>query len=466
MRRQLTIAAAAIATLIVIAFLIPLGVLIRTIATDRALQAAQQNVSVLVPVVATVDDRDSLALVVRGLDTGNPSHVSVLFADGTQTGRPVDAVAEHDDLMTARSGRAFSSAEDGGMAIYAPVARRDGVDVVRAFVPNDLLHSGVTEAWAIMALLGIALVGVATIVADRLAQSIVRPVRELAATAEQLGQGHLDVRVAPSGPREIVEVGQTLNVLAARIGDLLTAERESVADLSHRLRTPVTALRLDAEAIADDGDRARLVDDVDALQAAVDRQILDARRPGGSGAGPPGDLAAAARRRMDFWSVLAEDQGRASTVVVPDAACPVPVTDEELDDVLDALLGNVFAHTPDGVPFKVVVSAPGTLVVEDEGPGLPDGEVLGRGVSGHGSTGLGLDIVRRAAESAGGAVVLGTAPGGGARVEVRLGPAPAAMTSGEVTSDDEATSGDAVTSDDVVTGATDEAVRQHPAEAV
>ena len=87
------------------------------------------------------------------------------------------------------------------------------------------------------------------VAADRVARGVVRPVADLAHTAERLGAGDLDARVEPAGPPEIVEVGHTLNRLAGRIVELLAAERELVADLSHRLRTPITALRLDAEAL-------------------------------------------------------------------------------------------------------------------------------------------------------------------------------------------------------------------------
>ena len=68
-------------------------------------------------------------------------------------------------------------------------------------------------------------------------------------TAERLGRGDLDARVEPGGPDEVREVGAALNRLAARISELLAREREEVADLSHRLRTPVTALRLDVESL-------------------------------------------------------------------------------------------------------------------------------------------------------------------------------------------------------------------------
>ena len=84
--------------------------------------------------------------------------------------------------------------------------------------------------------------------------------------------------------------------------------------------------------------------------------------------------------------------------------------------VVDAMLGNVFSHTPDGVAFRVSVSPDG-LLVDDAGPGIADpASAVQRGVSGAGSTGLGLDIVRRAAETLHGELIIGRSPLGGARV--------------------------------------------------
>jgi signal transduction histidine kinase len=93
---------------------------------------------------------------------------------------------------------------------------------------------------------------------------------------------------------------------------------------------------------------------------------------------------------------------------------------------MDALLGNVFAHTPEGCAMAVRLDRrPGggaVLAVADEGPGLPDPRAMGRGNSGSGSTGLGLDIVRRVATGAAGTVRFGrTSTAGGALVTVELG---------------------------------------------
>jgi len=99
---------------------------------------------------------------------------------------------------------------------------------------------------------------------------------------------------------------------------------------------------------------------------------------------------------------------------------------DELTAAVDALLTNVFQHTPEGTAFAVAVEA-GTnghrLVVEDEGPGI-EATQAGRGTSGAGSTGLGLDIARQAATAGGGDLQVGVGARGGARVTLRFRPVP------------------------------------------
>jgi len=424
-RRQLALTTAAIASLIVIAFLAPLGLLIRSLAEDRALGAAEQTAATLAPLLSTVDDPAALQAVVEDLDEAESRRVSVVLVDDAVLGAPT---ALDEAIALARQGRAFStSTPDGGAQVLVPVVAPSGVQVVRVAVPESALHDGVADAWLLLAGLGVGLVVVAVVVSDRLARSVVRPMADVAVVAEQLGEGHLEARAVPSGPPEVVEVAATLNRLAERIQVLLAAERESVADLSHRLRTPITALRLDADGLGDPTERLRLTADVDAVALAVDTLIADARRTTRTDPRAEADLVAVVRDRTEFWAPLAEDQARRWTVDLPAGAVPVHVHPDDLAAALDVLLGNVFAHTDDGIGCTVTVSSNaeggGRLVVEDDGSGFPtDRAVLGRGQSGGGSTGLGLDIARTTAAGSGGAIALEAGRDGGARIVLDLGP--------------------------------------------
>jgi signal transduction histidine kinase len=229
--------------------------------------------------------------------------------------------------------------------------------------------------------------------------------------------------VEPAGPPEVREVGTAVNRLAGRIGELLAAERESAADLAHRLRTPLTALRLDADSLPP-ADRNRILDDVDALGRAVDEVISEARRPVREGLRASTDAVAVVADRVAFWSVLAEEESRALGLQLPSEQLPVRVAAADLGAAVDALLGNVFAHTPEGGSFRVVVrprdGGGAEVRVADSGPGIPASAVE-RGQSGGGSTGLGLDIARRTAESSGGGLEV-TSSRSGAVVTLTLGP--------------------------------------------
>ena len=193
------------------------------------------------------------------------------------------------------------------------------------------------------------------LVADRLARLADPPVTELAAVSHRLASGDLDARATPAGPPE-VRVVAGVNQLAGRIGELLREERETVADLAHRLRTPLTALRLDAEALPRTRPRPRIGAGVDA--AAVDDGH---RRPARCARGGAGCDAAGGGRRAGRVLVGAR-RGRGPPGHRRPAGEPAagPVTAADLAAWVDALLGNVFAHTPDGTPFAVRLGPAGT----------------------------------------------------------------------------------------------------------
>ena len=203
--------------------------------------------------------------------------------------------------------------------------------------------------------------------------------------AQRLQDGDLDARAVPPGPEETVELAETMNRLADRIDELLAAERAAVGDLSHRLRTPVTALRLDAEAVPEERAREPAAGAHRAPAADDRRDRADARRPLRTGLTASCDATAVVASRVAFWSALAEDQGRRSTSRLPDDPVPGAVwTRSDLTDLLDVLVDNVFAHTPDDAGFAVALERDehgAVLEVADEGPGLGRGARTAVGVA-------------------------------------------------------------------------------------
>lgn len=420
MRRRLALLVAATTSIVLLAFTLPLAVLIDRAATNSAITVATDRSQRIVPTVAAGTSEEIRSAVASVAD--RDYWVVVRLPSGEMVGRrygtdrpPVDAQLRATVIHVL---------SDGRVILDQPVVRVDGTAVISTLMSERVLDAGVWRAWAVLALLALLLFVLSMVVADRLARSMTRPVAELARTAELLGQGNLSARVVPSGPDEVREVGAALNRLAARIDELLTREREAVADLSHQLRTPITALRLDADSLRVAEERDRLSAHVDQLSRRVDALIREARRPVREGVDARCDARAVVRDRVAFWEVLADEQARSLRISLPEGECAVRAAPSDLAAAVDALLENVFAHTPEGAAFTVELTATQTgaeLVVHDEGQGFPGEEVVHRGRSGAGSTGLGLDIARRTAVASGGGMEVGRSPAGGALVRLRLG---------------------------------------------
>lgn len=424
MRRLLVRYGVAMASVVLIAFLVPLGLLARSLAEERALGAARQDAqSVAVFAGGLTEDDARLEAAVMAVNDEQRS-TTVFRPDGAVLGASSERTAA---VELAALGRAVTARTDGGAEVVVPVGGAAGVSVVRTFVPDAELRQGVVRSWLVLAGVGALLVLGTALAGHRIAGRLARSVLDLSGVADRLGAGDLSARVEPSGPPEVASVGRVLNGLGERVAGLLAAERELVADLSHRLRTPVTALRLDVELLADPQERERMTEHVDQLVEAVDEVIRAAREPRVR-TSPRCDVAAVVRGRAAFWGVLATDQGRELRLDVPDRPVPAGVSAEELGAALDVLVDNVFAHTPARTPFTLAVTevdddAAGrvAVVVADEGPGIAGDVLTERGRSGAGSTGLGLDVARRTAEAAGGRLLVGAGPGGGARVVLELG---------------------------------------------
>lgn len=425
MRRSLILVTAGVTSMVVIAFLVPLAILVGALAFDRAVTRAEREAETIARVVAVLSPSSGTtgaALTIgeaRLVDLG----ASMILPDGSVYGIDVPV---GEDLSVPLGGSAYRASVEAGEAIYLPVAQSDGeVTVVRVVAPHDELTSGVRRSWLILAGLGAVLVGLAVLAADRFSQSIVRPVRELSDTAARLKDGDFAARVSPAGPPEIKEVGAEFNQLAEQVEHLLQAERETAADLAHRLRTPLTAAKLDAEALSYGRARDRLVEDLDELERTVDFIIGEGRRPVRTEIDPGCNLAAVVAERAAFWSPLSEEQGRSFTTKIGVAHAHVAVPEVDAGVMIDALLENVFAHTEERVPIAIRLSISGVdralLEVEDGGSGVVHPRAVERGASTVDSTGLGLDIVRRTAEASGGSFELAE-PGslGGARVVVHL----------------------------------------------
>jgi signal transduction histidine kinase len=424
-------------SIVALVFLVPLGLTLQRDARDQALADAARRTSLVAgALVAGADPR----VVQRVIDStgGAPATRPVVHGlpatDGTSRARA-------EDVARATAGRRPVVADvPGGAVRLEPVTAAGRVVVVEVFVPESALRAGAGGRWLGLIAIAAGLVVASVIVVDRLAGRAVASARGLVRAALAVGDGDLDVRIQPSGPRELAEAGYAFNRMADRLVTSRTDERELVADLSHRLRTPLTVLRLDADALDSDDtsvgsfseaelDRRRTIrrirQAIVTLEGEIDVLINTSRKTVAQEAGPGVcDVSEVVRDRMVFWAALAGDQNRSHKISGAQLRIPVPVPRAELAAALDAVLGNVFRYTPQGTAFEVAVSRRDGYIairVDDAGPGIanPD-RALRRGASDQGSTGLGLDIARRVARQASGSVSIDRARLGGASVVMLL----------------------------------------------
>ena len=415
MRRQLVTVTLAATVMVVIAFAIPLGVTVATLADTISSQEADAAATQLARAVGTViDDPDRL----EALIVGGEVDLAIFLTD-----RVVGAVPDFDDLDsalgTAWAGEGLSTSDDDLHLSLLPVfgSGAEPSAVVAAATVRGSQATSVRSAWIVLGVLSLALILLAVVFADRLGQRLVRSVESLADAAHRMSAGDLDAVVPVEGPPEIQETATAFNALGRRIRSFLQDEREAVADLSHRLRTPLTALRLETE-----GTSAAPI--VDELSEAVDEVIRSAREPAHRHGEVLVEVRSTIGERLRFWGALADEEGRSIAPELGEQDVVVQANPKDLAAAFDALLGNVFAHTPPGTPCRVTLVVEGeacVLTVEDGGPGF-DAELLERGVSVGGSTGLGLDIGASFARALGGTfeMVQSSLGGAGLRLTVPL----------------------------------------------
>ncbi|MFJ6491263.1 ATP-binding protein [Streptomyces californicus] len=434
----------AVTGMVVLAFAVPLALVVKEMASDRAFSQAERQANALGPTLSITSDREQLLQAVLSTEAGADGRMAVhLPATEDRAELEMGQVrADHEAVEIARELKHAGVIDvPGGSAFLQPFALGSGkICIVEVFVPESEVGRGVAFAWLVLAGVGIALVTGSVLVADRLGIRMTQPAERLAGAAQQLGRGSLDVRVPEEGPGELRRAAEAFNAMAGQVVELLANERELAADLSHRLRTPLTVLRLNAASLGEGTAAEQTRSAVAHLEREVDTIIRAAResrpRAGGPLLSGGCDASEVIRERMNFWAALGEDEGRAIDVAGAEEPVFVPVPRADMVAALDALLGNIFQHTPEGTAFSLDMhrSQDAVLIlVSDAGPGIADPEAaLTRGNDGErdGSTGLGLDIVRQMAEATGGDVRVGSSVYGGAeiRVWIQLNGAPGEQT--------------------------------------
>lgn len=444
MRRRILTLTVGLTATVILAFAIPLAFLVYRDVENSALDGARFQAEAVAGYISSVAPTGSgsptEADVTRFLARGDERHGGttwVVSPTGLVIGKPPSGLPNVStpgpDLDADGDGRvgdvvptSVDDVTDGAVTQVQTLAK-NGTWTVRTYLTDEQLHQGLVTRWSILGIVTATLLAGSVAAGELSARRLARPLEDAATTAHKLATGDSTARASTQGPREVAEVGSALNQLADRIDEVIATEREAVADLSHRLRTPLTALRLDVDALADPSDAARLSEHITSLERSLTSIIHAARRPAREGRFPACDPSAVARARVEFWSPLVVDQGRSTSIELADTELRVRLSPEDLAAAVDALIENVIAHTAEGTDFAVSVREDTfegkrmvVVTVADHGAGLPAGVGV-RGRSDRGSTGLGVDIARRAAEASGGFLRLGRHEPTGARVELWLG---------------------------------------------
>jgi signal transduction histidine kinase len=291
----------------------------------------------------------------------------------------------------------------------------------RVTIPTSAVDSRIRRYWLILAAIAAIVLAAAMVVAVALARFVARPLHRVEQAAAALGAGDLAAR-APEheGPEEVQMLARSFNDTAAKLEVLVRAQDEFVADASHQLRTPLTALRLRLE----NGDVDGSLREVERLNGLVDELLALAR----ADARPASvvDVASVVRSRVEHWRALADEQ-EVALVADSDGAARAYASAERLSQVLDNLLSNAFEVAPPNSTVAAAVRRDGRWVelrVRDRGPGMTAEQrehAFDRfWTRSDGGSGIGLAIVRRLVETDGGEVELRDAAGGGLEVLVRL----------------------------------------------
>jgi two-component system sensor histidine kinase BaeS len=263
-----------------------------------------------------------------------------------------------------------------------------------------------------------------------------RPMGNLVDAAGRIEAGDYSARVPETGPQDMRSVARAFNAMSARLKASDEQRRSFLADVAHELRTPLSVIRGQAEAIADGvypGDAAHLAPILEATQS-LDRLIEDLRTLVLTDAGSlilqkePTDLSALAAETVDSFKVQAEAADISLSTNITDNPPPVEVDAARIRGVIGNLLSNAIRHTPAGGSVTVEVSMSGEgqiITVTDTGTGIPPEllpHVFERFMKGAGSsgTGLGLAIVHDIISAHGGKVEVESKAGSGTRFRLTV----------------------------------------------
>jgi signal transduction histidine kinase len=406
-------------------------------------------------------ERDAQAvasLVEDDLEAGATPAIDALLSDYRRTGGRIVVVDDRgrsvaDSDRPAAAPRDFStrpevaSALDGQRAtgsrgsetlgtdllfVAVPVASGGTVHgAVRITYPTSEVDARIRSTWLRLGALSLVVLALVAGVGLVFAQGVSRPVRRLRQASARLASGDLSASVeVDDGPPELRALATTFNTTAQQLAQLIESQRRFVADASHQLRTPLTALRLRLETLTPDLDEAArpkleaAIAETHRLGRLVESLLALARTDAVAAEPVPIALDDVVAERLGAWAPVAAEQDVGLAGSCP-AGLWVRAVPGAVEQILDNLISNALDAVPDGAQVRIRVDVAADVVhlhVIDQGPGMdPDARLLaferfwrphGDGAQERGGFGLGLAIVAQLAWRSGGTARLEDGPDG------------------------------------------------------
>ena len=354
--------------------------------------------------------------------TGRAETMLVSLADRLDEGRPIETA----DLERLRPPDSEVVLHEPGTVIRTKPILAAQVTSVEVTGPSDIgsltatvsidsapIDRRVHRAWELIAAIGVAIAVAAAVAALLQARQLTRPLDRLAQAAVQLGGGDSSVAAPRSGLVEVDAIAEALEERARRVAELVAAERQFSANASHQLRSPLTAIAISLELIADCEDPVARHEATEALAqvAGLDQRINDLLELARTGRVAPSartDVSALVARHVDTVAAQFHRGQRRLTLVAPDGL-EADITAPALTQAVEILLDNALVHGRGDVEVTVAADSDDggiNIAVRD------DGQFHGAGPSrDRRSHGLGLVLARNLLRADGGRVELvSTAP--------------------------------------------------------
>lgn len=251
----------------------------------------------------------------------------------------------------------------------------EGPEALTATVSADAapVDRRVANAWKAIIAIGVVIAAGAAVAAWWQSRQLSKPLDRLARAAVQIGTGDVGVAAARSGVAEVDAIADALEDSGRRIAELVAAERQFSANASHQLRSPLTAIGISLELIADSPDPVVRREAAEALTqvAGLDdriNELLMLARTGRVAASERTDVAALVRRHVGAIAAQFQRAGRRLTLVAPNTVA-ADVTPGALTQSVEILLDNALVHGSGDVDVRV--SAAGRrgveIAIRDEG---------------------------------------------------------------------------------------------------